>query len=225
MLPRHFAFVLLMQKITAIEQQKRNKERVSIFLDGEFAFGLAYETAAGLRVGQELSEEAVAQLQDQETVVQARQSAFRFISFRPRSIAEVRRNLLGKQYDEALVEAILNDLVAREYLDDETFAAYWVEQRESFKPRSRVALRHELYEKGVPRAIIDKVVQDVDEDDAAIKAAARRAYRWFTLGEDEFTEKLIAYLRRRGFNYRIARKTAESAWRNQEENDTPAQRR
>ena len=214
-----------MQKITAIEQQKRNKERVSIFLDGEFAFGLAFETAAGLRVGQELSEEAIAQLQDQETVVQARQSAFRFISFRPRSIAEVRRNLIGKQYDEALVEAILNDLVAREYLDDEEFAAYWVEQRESFKPRSRMALRHELYEKGVPRAIIDKVVQDVDEDDAAIKAASRRAYRWSALGEDEFTEKMIAYLRRRGFNYRIARKTAEQSWRDQKENDIPAQRR
>ena len=128
-----------MRKITAIEQQKRNKERVSIFLDGQFAFGLAFETAAGLRVGQELSDEAIAQLQDRETVVQARQSAFRFLSFRPRSIAEVRRNLLGKQFEEGLVETIINDLVQRNYLDDAAFATYWVEQRESFKPRSQRA--------------------------------------------------------------------------------------
>lgn len=214
-----------MQKITAIEQQKRNKERVSVFLDGEFAFGLAYETAAGLRVGQELTEEAIVQLQDRETVVQARQSAFRFLSFRPRSIAEVRRNLLGKQYEEGLVETIINDLVQRNYLDDEAFATYWVEQRESFKPRSQRALRYELYEKGVPRDIIGRVVADVDEDDAAINAAARRAHRWSTLSEEEFNEKMIAYLRRRGFNYRVARRTAERAWQEINENETPAQRR
>lgn len=214
-----------MRKITAIEQQKRNKERVSVFLDGEFAFGLAYETAAGLRVGQDLTEEAIAQLQDRETVVQARQSAFRYLSYRPRSIAEVRRNLLGKNYEEALVEAIINDLVAREYLDDEAFAEYWVEQRESFKPRSRLALRHELYEKGVARAVIDRVVQDVDETDAARKAADRRAHRWSTLPEEEFYEKMVAYLRRRGFNYRIAKKTTEQVWRDVQEDQSPAQRR
>lgn len=214
-----------MRKITSIEQQKRNKERVSIFLDGEFAFGLALETAAGLRVGQDLSDEAIAQLQDNETVVRARQSAFRYLSFRPRSVAEVRRNLLGKDYDETLVEAIVNDLADRNYLDDEEFAAYWVEQRESFKPRSRVALRHELYEKGVPRAIIARVVQDVDENSAALKAAERRAYRWSTLPKDEFHDKMIPYLRRRGFNYRLAKTTTEHVWRDLKENETPSQRR
>lgn len=214
-----------MRKITAIEQQKRNKERVSIFLDGEFAFGLAYETAAGLRVGQELSEEAITQLQDRETIVQARQSAFRFISFRPRSVVEVRRNLLGKGYDEAVVEMIIQDLLKREYLDDQAFAAYWVEQRESFKPRSRRALRHELYEKGLSRDVIDAAVEDVDERDAALNAAQRRAYRWENLDEQAFQEKMIAYLRRRGFNYRTARRTTEIVWQEINEIEPPAQRR
>lgn len=214
-----------MRKITAIEQQKRNKERVSIFLDGEFAFGLAYETAAGLRVGQELSEEAITQLQDRETIVQARQSAFRFISFRPRSIVEVRRNLLGKGYDEAVVEMIVQDLLKREYLDDQAFAAYWVEQRESFKPRSRQALRHELYEKGLAREVIDAAVENVDENDAALNAAQRRAYRWENLDEEAFQEKMIAYLRRRGFNYRTARRTTEIVWQEINEIEPPAQRR
>ncbi len=214
-----------MRKITAIEQQKRKKERVSIFLDGEFAFGLAFETAAGLRVGQELSEDAIAQLQDRETIVRARQSAFRFISFRPRSVAEVRRNLLQKGYDEALVAMIITDLIDREYLSDEDFAAYWVEQRASFKPRSQSALRHELFEKGVERAIIDAVVSDVDEEGAALDAAERRADRWASLPEDEFHEKVIAYLNRRGFSYRIARKTSQHVWHIVKENEPPAQRR
>ena len=196
-----------------------------MFLDGQFAFGLALEVASGLRVGQELSEEAIAQLQDHETVVRARQSAFRFISYRPRSIAEVRRNMLGKGYEEAIVETIINDLVEREYLDDEAFAAFWVEQRETFKPRSRLALRQELYEKGVPRDVASRAISDVDETEAADRAAEKRAYRWSNYDEEAFLEKMIGYLRRRGFNYRTARKAAERAWQKLKDNETPSQRR
>ena len=52
-----------MRKITAIEVQKRRPNRVNIHLDGEFAFGLARIVAAWLRVGQELSEEKIEELQ------------------------------------------------------------------------------------------------------------------------------------------------------------------
>ena len=55
--------VCLMKKITAIEVQKRSPNRVNIHLDGEFAFGLARIVAAWLRVGQDLSEEKIEQLQ------------------------------------------------------------------------------------------------------------------------------------------------------------------
>lgn len=214
-----------MREITELKQQKRNKDRVSVFLDGTFAFGLTLEAAAGLRVGQELSDAAIAQLQDRETMVRARQGAFRFVSYRPRSIAEVRRNLLGKEYDEIVVETIINDLVERDYLDDEAFAVYWVEQRETFKPRSRLALRQELYEKGVPREIIRRAVSQVDETEAADRAAEKRAYRWSQYSEEAFQEKMIAYLRRRGFNYRTAKKATAGAWRNLQDDESPSQRR
>jgi regulatory protein len=214
-----------MRKITELRQQKRNKDRVSVFLDGTFAFGLTLEAAAGLRVGQELSDAAIAQLQDRETMVRARQSAFRFVSYRPRSVAEVRRSLLNKEYDEVVVEAIVSDLVERDYLNDETFAKYWVEQRETFKPRSRLALRQELYEKGVPREIIRRAVRQVDEVEAAERAAEKRAYRWSHYTEEAFREKMIAYLGRRGFNYTTAKKATDGAWSNLQDNETPSQRR
>lgn len=214
-----------MRSITEIRQQKRNKDRVSVFLDGTFAFGLTLEAAAGLRVGQELSDEAIDQLQDRETMARARQTAFRFVSYRPRSIAEVRRNLLNKEYDEVVVDTVVNDLVERDYLDDETFASYWVEQRETFKPRSRLALRQELYEKGVPREIIHRAVRQVDEAEAANRAAEKRAYRWSHYTEEAFREKMIAYLRRRGFNYSTAKKATDGAWTKLQDDETPSQRR
>jgi regulatory protein len=49
--------------ITALRFQKRNKDRVNVYLDGQFAFGLAAIEAVRLRVGQTLSDDDVARLQ------------------------------------------------------------------------------------------------------------------------------------------------------------------
>ena len=51
-----------MKKITALTAQKRNPNRVNIYIDGEYAFSLARIVAAWLRVGQELDEEKLKKL-------------------------------------------------------------------------------------------------------------------------------------------------------------------
>ena len=143
-----------MATITALTAQKRNPERVNVYLDGAFAFGLPAITAARLKVGQTLSSEEISALQQENLVDKARQSAIRFIGYRPRSVMEVRRNLRDKDYDEPVIEHVLERLQAVELLDDVAFAHYWVEQRETFKPRSQMALRLELQQKGVARNVI-----------------------------------------------------------------------
>ena len=50
-----------MKKITALEVQKKNPNRVNVHLDGDFAFGLARITAAGLKLGETLTDERIAQ--------------------------------------------------------------------------------------------------------------------------------------------------------------------
>ncbi|MFW5942561.1 MAG: RecX family transcriptional regulator [Chloroflexota bacterium] len=211
-----------MPTITALEPQKRNKDRVNVHLDGEFAFGLSAEVAIGLRVGQSLDDEAISAIQDEEAFERAKKSAFRYLSYRPRSVAEVRQNLLGKEYESALVERVVDYLRQNEYLDDEAFARYWVEQREAFKPRSRFALQQELYQKGVARAIIDKAVENVNESAAAERAAAKRARRWAHLPYDEFRQKVAGYLQRRGFRYAIVKPVVKKVWQEINNNEQTA---
>jgi regulatory protein len=201
-----------MQKITALKSQKRNKERLNVYLDGEFAFGLALEAAVNLQVGQLLSAEQIDALKDEDEFAAAREKALRFLSYRPRSIDEVRRNLWRKEIDEAVIEKVVAYLRERELLDDRAFARYWVEQRETFKPRGRRALHQELRKKGVERQIIDDVLQSVNEREAAERAARKRARRWSHLPYDTFRQKLGGYLQRRGFDYEIVRSTIETAW-------------
>jgi regulatory protein len=202
----------MMATITALTAQKRNHDRVNVYLDGAFAFGLPAITAARLKVGQTLSPEEVAALQHEDRVEKARQSAIRFIGYRPRSVMEVRRNLRDKDYDEPVIEYVLERLQAVELLDDVAFAHYWVEQRETFKPRSQMALRLELQQKGVARDVIEKALAKVDETAAARRAAEKQARRWLHLPEDAFRARLAGFLQRRGFNYGVIDEITNELW-------------
>jgi regulatory protein len=201
-----------MGKITALSAQKRNKDRVNVYIDDDFAFGLAYIAASQLRVGQELSQPEIDALQNRDAIEKAKESAVRFISYRPRSISETQRNLSRKGYDPAVIEQVIERLCAVDLLNDETFAAYWVEQRDTFKPRSHIALRQELQQKGVDRADIDKALIASDETTAARHAAAKKSRQLANLPEAEFKKKLSQFLQRRGFHYGLIQEMIDESW-------------
>lgn len=211
------AFCLSMATITDLVTQKRDKDRVSVYLDGKFALGLAASVAAELRIGQELSLEDIETLERKERTEKARQNALRFVSYRPRSEYEVRTHLRRKSFEDDVVDHVVEYLTALDFIDDLAFANYWVEQRETFRPRSRFALSQELRQKGISRELIDSALEEVDESAAARRAVQKRAYHWAGLPEQAYKEKMAGYLQRRGFSYELIRETIEEAWQDQEE--------
>jgi len=207
------------RKITAIKAQKKTNERVNIYLDDQFAFGLAVEAAAGLQVGQILDEASVVALQDEDLFFKAKWAAQHLLSYRPRSVAEVRRSLRRKDYPVETIERVISHLEVVGLLDDRAFSAYWIEQRESFKPRSRLALRQELVQKGVSRPVIEDMLAGVDDEALARRAATKRAYRWAGLSHDEYVQKMGSYLQRRGFQYETVRLVVAESWATINENE------
>jgi regulatory protein len=159
-----------------------------------------------------LTPEKVDSLKAADEVERAKASAYRYLSYRPRSIAELKRQLGNKGFNEDTIDQVVDRLSELELIDDLAFARYWVEQRETFKPRGRRALRYELYQKGIDREIVDIVVADVDETESAKNAARKKARLWRELPEDQFYEKLSNYLGRRGFPYEIVRNVTQELW-------------
>jgi regulatory protein len=200
------------ETITDLVPQRRKRDRVNVHINGEYAFSLAMITAAGLRSGQVISPEDIDRLRAADNYERAKQSAFNFVSYRPRSKSELRKNLSRKKYEENSIERVVARLVELEMLDDKAFARYWVEQRETFRPRSRRALSYELYQKGVKREIVDEVVGEIDEDAAAYRAGRQKAHRWAKLPKDKFRQDMIRFLQRRGFNYSIIAPATERLW-------------
>ena len=201
------------RKITALKAQKRNPNRVSIYLDDEYAFGLSKIVAAWLRIGQTLSEEKIESLQAEETHEVAYQKALHFLSYRPRSEQEIRTRLVGKGFDEAVIAAVIERLKENRFLGDEEFAQIWVENRSAFRPRSRRLLRYELRHKGVSENHITKALDGaVDEPDLAYQAAIKYAGRLKDLDWELFRKRLVAFLGRRGFSYGTITPVVRRVW-------------
>lgn len=202
------------QKITALTVQKRNPQRVNVYLDGEFAFGLSRIVAAWLEIGQELSPEKIASLKADEQRETALQQAIKFLNYRPRSSDEVRRNLQKHEYPEALIEATVARLEQNGLLDDRKFARMWVENRTEFRPRGRRALEFELRKKGIPDQIIQQTLDHelTDEEQLALEVAEKYVRKLNHLSQLEFQRKLGGHLARRGFSYETAAPVVDRLW-------------
>jgi regulatory protein len=191
--------------ITSLQYQKRNRERVNVYLDGRFAFGLAAIVAAQLRVGQVLGDDDITRLGGRDEVEKAYERALNFLSYRPRSETEVRRNLRKRKLEEETIEETIARLVRAGLLDDAEFARYWVDNRLQFNPRGAWALRHELRQRGVPEAIVADALSDLDEEAAARRVASSASHRYRRLPPREFVRKMGAFLARRGFSYGVTK--------------------
>jgi regulatory protein len=202
------------REITAIKAQKRNRQRVSIYLDGTFAFGLSRFVAAWLEPGRKLTEAEIKKLQEEDTYEIAFQKALQFINYRPRSIEETRRRLLKKGFSEAVVDSTLEKLIDKNWLDDLEFSRQWIENRNTFRPRSDRLLAYELRLKGVAD---DKITQALekfggDETELAYQAGIKKAKQCRGKTKPDFLKKVGGYLARRGFHYGIVKPTVERLW-------------
>jgi regulatory protein len=192
--------------ITALQVQKNNQQRVSVFLDGEYAFSLDVLAAASLQRGQMLSDAQIAALAGDDEHTRAYQSALRLLAIRPRSRAEIERALRGKSYAPEAVSAAVERLEQNDYLNDAEFARIWIEDRGRFRPRSAQALRHELSRKGVAADEITAALSDADDESAAWLAVQPRLPAWRSLPPDDAQKKLYGFLARRGFGWETTRR-------------------
>jgi len=201
-----------MGTITALTAQVKNPDRVNVFIDGTFALGLAMSVAVSLRVGQEISRSELEKLDLRDEIHRARERVLRLLARRPYSSSEIARYLRRHQIDGEIIQNVIDDLTEAKLIDDDAFAAYWVEQRETFRLRSRLALRQELNQKGVDRETVAEALSEVDEIDAARRVAQKQAGRWRGLPETEWRAKLTRYLMRQGYPYDIVSEVVTEVW-------------
>ncbi len=201
-----------MSRITAIEPLKKDPSRVGIYLDGKLALELAAILTAWLGPGQDLDESRIAALRDQDVRERAYEDAVAFLARRVRSDGEIRQYLRRRRVAPDVIEQTLDRLHANRLADDQLFTQAWIENRTTFRPRSRRALSWELKQKGVPEATVQAALAGLDDDSLAYQAGQKRAARFANLEWDAFRSKLTGFLARRGFSYPVIATAVSRLW-------------
>lgn len=203
-----------MHRITAIEEQKRRKKRVNVFLEGRFAFALDKTIAEdqGLKVDSILSDIEIEKLIDADGYVKAYEVALRYLSYRPRSEKEVRQRLYKDRFDERQIEKVLVRLKELKVVDDTMFAHSWTENRDNFHPRGKRLLAIELQRKGIVGEVIQNAMDQVDEESSIYRTAEKKAKTLAALDYSSFRDKLGAFLQRRGYGYDLIKQVVDRFW-------------
>lgn len=188
-------------KISDIKQQVKRPDRYSLFVDGKYSFSLSESglLASRIRIGQEITADELATLKDTAERDKAYNRALGLVARRQRSEWEVRDYLKRKDYEEPIIQEIVERLYRVNLLDDEAFARMWVENRRLLKASSRRRLTQELRQKHVADDIVQKVLDaDTTDERSVLRELVERKRRQSRYQD---TQKLMQYLVRQGFNY------------------------
>ncbi len=195
--------------VTKVTPTQRDPERISIFIEGEFAFALPDIIVAtrGLKRGVELTLEQVRELAGIAEGEKATAAALNFVSYRPRSEREVRDRLRRRAFEPEAIDYAIEKMRGWRYLDDTKFAEFWVESRAEHSPRGKRALQSELRAKGVERDVVERVLDetDLDEQPAALELARKRLRSLSSYDEDTQRRRLSAFLARRGYGWDVVK--------------------
>lgn len=189
-------------KITRISQQRRNSRRLSVFLDDSYAFSLNRKTCdrLGLEPGQELADADVERILHEEQLAEAKEYAALLLSYRARTVSEMRQRLLKKGFDPATTDAAVKRFIELKLLDDERFARDFVEDRINIGRKGKFRVRGELVKRGVEDRTIDRAIDAGPDETAAARALVERlAPRYRGLEPAVRCQRLYGLLARRGF--------------------------
>jgi len=212
-----------MGKITEIKSGNRSSKRVNIFIDGRFALALDSDLVIKerLMVNAELEPDRIENLVKTDEIQRGFNSAVRYIGYRPRSEAELRNKLERRGFSADITDKVVSRLKEQGLVDDITFARFWTENRESFRPRSQSLTAFELKQKGITNEIIKQSVSAIDDEDSAYNVALTKTRRLESIDYSDFRKRISGYLQRRGFSYEIIRRTIEKIWQERGKQNSP----
>jgi regulatory protein len=192
-------------KITAIKQQVKNPERVSIFVDNKYEFSLSLDELVKykLKNNDELSAAAVKKYKKISADGKLRARALEWLMNRPHSEREFRDYLYRKKVEPEQIDSLVGEFTQKAYLDNVKFAA-WFTELQARRGKSDRAIKAELFKKGIGRELADQAVpENAGEEEARLKAMIEKKSRLSRYKNDP--QKLAKYLTSQGFSWQAVK--------------------
>lgn len=155
-----------------------------------------------LLAGKEIEAQLLQELDYEGEIQHGYSSAINYISYRPRSVFEVKEYLRRKEIAVEYIEDIISRLLDKGYLDDADFAQKWVDNRRRLNPKGKYVLRNELKEKGIAASIINDVLEAIDDEEEqehALQIARKKLRQFRGKAWQDVRPKIMRFLTYKGF--------------------------
>ncbi|MCF6139308.1 recombination regulator RecX [Pseudalkalibacillus berkeleyi] len=215
-------------KITKITVQKKNKSRFNVFIDRgngeEFGFGIDEEVyiQSKIRKGTELTEKEVKSLQLQDQFQKGLNMAMNYLSYRMRSMDEIRQYLIKKEFEPHTAESVIERIKELGYLDDMEFSKMFIRSKVMTTKKGPKALKQDLKQKGVDDLTIENALTIYTEEeqvDEATKLVEKKAKQSKKLSEHALKQKIGQVLQQKGYAWSIIEQAIDKASLSKDEDE------
>lgn len=194
--------------ITGIEVQKKNKDRVNIFINGSYAFSCSAELVYThkLTPKKEVEINQLEELVYEDNFLKCKNDALRIIERTYKSEKEIFDKLVKKDYEEKTVARVISFLKSYNFLNDEEYARLYINDKKKTQGKNKI--KYALLRKGIDEALVEEKLKKVtsDEQERTAQALTEKKYRLLIKQEKDIRKinnKLWEYLTRNGFNKEI----------------------
>ncbi|MCR1949623.1 MULTISPECIES: recombination regulator RecX [unclassified Clostridium] len=195
-----------MNIITKIEVQKRNKERVNIYIDNEYSFSLSAELVykEGLKINEKIDLEKMKSIAKEDNYMKCKNAALRIVEKSYKSEKELKDKLLLKGYDNLTIDKTLSFLKEYNFLSDTNYVKMYVKDRSRLQGKKKI--KYDLIKKGINDNLIEREISNIDEEEEKEVAYNMALKKYNVLSKREsdkykLSQKIYRFLLSKGYDY------------------------
>lgn len=187
-------------KITKIEIQKKNSERVNIFVDEKFFCGLDINVMIelSLKEGMIVTKELEKKFKESNEVSKCMRKALSLLNYRDRTSFELFKKLKEKSFDENEINLTIDKLIDLNYLNDDNFICNYISYNKDNVSKQKIIQK--LWQFGVPQDLIFEKLNQIYGEDDEFSSCLKTLENKIRYVDCE-REKLIRFLLYKGYKY------------------------
>lgn len=162
-----YKWMEIFMQITELVPQKRHKNRLNVYVDGEFSFGIDEFDAFRLKLkaGKEITEDEISEIKETVIFSKCKEYTLSLVSARFYTEEGIKRKLKEKEYDEETIEKTIEFLKEYNLINDFDYAKKYIEECLNLKKYGRNKIKMQLREKGILGDTIDEAMSYFDFDE------------------------------------------------------------
>lgn len=197
-----------MVTITKIEVQKRNKERVNLFLDDEYAFAISAELVykERLKINDKIDYNELKILAEKENLARCKESGLRIIEKSYKTEKQIRDKLKQKGYEENAINYSVEFLKGYNFINDKNYAKAFISDKLNSMGSQKI--KYNLVQKGICKEIIEEELANINKENERVIALdiAKKKLEILKKKENDnykISGKLYRYLISKGYEINI----------------------